>query len=432
MSTEIKDIPADELERIEQDANKKYLVNSELPEYLSREAFGLRKGYVDGAKAEYLRHLSLSSKPEIGLPWEKTNNMPAKFQNVIAWTNKGHFFKTCVDASGNWDTYELEAYEGEFITHYLILTGPSESIPSSEPLPATEETKLNVEQIVQFTEEVGYFYEIVGGGKGKNLIWENIELGSRSTTAELLVCFLEGVGLRLSTIDMAEPAKESQPDAFLEWLHEEIEFCEPRAKGEEIQNGTSGNYWTGQINLLRQVREKYLSLHAQPKPEPSEEKDEERWSLRDFQDWVNSCAESDADDDVTLWSNGAHAAYNYLKKGNPSPPSVKPESNIDATVRAIKSRTEKLIALGPEACRKFLKDAGISTDETDGEPSVKPEREDNGIIRAMREHTESLVAQGPEACRRFLKDAGILEEENLEPTPPSRPARGRRGAGRDR
>ena len=63
-----------------------------------------------------------------------------------------------------------------------------------------------------------------------------------------------------------EPSEQSQ-GAFLEWLDEEKEFCEPRAKGEESQNGASGNYWTGQINRLRQTREKYLSLHAQPKGE---------------------------------------------------------------------------------------------------------------------------------------------------------------------
>jgi hypothetical protein len=41
---------------------------------------------------------------------------------------------------------------------------------------------------------------------------------------------------------------------FIEWLNENIEFCEPRA---EAENGTSGNYWTGQINLLRQIKEKF-------------------------------------------------------------------------------------------------------------------------------------------------------------------------------
>lgn len=70
-------------------------------------------------------------------------------------------------------------------------------------------------------------------------------------------------------LTMPKPSGESQPDGFLEWLDEKIEFCEPRAKGEKIQNGTSGSYWTGQINLLRLIRDKYLSLHAQPNPEPS-------------------------------------------------------------------------------------------------------------------------------------------------------------------
>jgi hypothetical protein len=60
-------------------------------------------------------------------------------------------------------------------------------------------------------------------------------------------------------------------EQFIEWLDEEIEFCEPRANSEELQNGTSGNYWTGQINLLRQVREKFLTIeYPQQEPEPKE------------------------------------------------------------------------------------------------------------------------------------------------------------------
>jgi hypothetical protein len=60
-------------------------------------------------------------------------------------------------------------------------------------------------------------------------------------------------------------------------------------------------------------------------------------------------------------------------------PSVKPLSEIDTTIQAIRRHTEDLIAQGPDACRKFLKDAGISTDETPGEASVKPERGDGFV-----------------------------------------------------
>ncbi len=49
-------------------------------------------------------------------------------------------------------------------------------------------------------------------------------------------------------------------EEFIQWLDEEIEFCEPRVKAEELQNGEHGSYWTGQMNLLRQVREKFLTL----------------------------------------------------------------------------------------------------------------------------------------------------------------------------
>jgi len=49
-------------------------------------------------------------------------------------------------------------------------------------------------------------------------------------------------------------------EQFLEWLDEEIEFCEPRAKSEQLQTVNQQNYWTSQINILRQVREKFLAL----------------------------------------------------------------------------------------------------------------------------------------------------------------------------
>lgn len=53
-------------------------------------------------------------------------------------------------------------------------------------------------------------------------------------------------------------------EQFIEWIDEQMEFCEPRAKNEEMQNGKSGNYWTGQMNLYRQVREKFLTLTPPP------------------------------------------------------------------------------------------------------------------------------------------------------------------------
>lgn len=74
-----------------------------------------------------------SSQPSPGLPWIKADILPKRFVNVIAVTNQGHFIKTCVDASGSWDTYELEAYEGEFITHYFHLSRPEET-PSVQPV----------------------------------------------------------------------------------------------------------------------------------------------------------------------------------------------------------------------------------------------------------------------------------------------------------
>lgn len=61
---------------------------------------------------------------------------------------------------------------------------------------ATEPSTGMKELMIQFTEEVAYFYEIVGGGKGKDLIFEHVEFGNRSTTAELLTCFFEGIGMR--------------------------------------------------------------------------------------------------------------------------------------------------------------------------------------------------------------------------------------------
>ena|ERR1700689_146513 len=49
---------------------------------------------------------------------------------------------------------------------------------------------------------------------------------------------------------------------FIEWLDEEMEFCEPRAKGESDRGKASDNYWTGRINLLRQVKEKFLTVES--------------------------------------------------------------------------------------------------------------------------------------------------------------------------
>lgn len=53
-------------------------------------------------------------------------------------------------------------------------------------------------------------------------------------------------------------------EEFIEMLDEEIEFAEPRAKNEELNNGNAGNYWTGQLNLLRRVKEKFLILTPSP------------------------------------------------------------------------------------------------------------------------------------------------------------------------
>jgi hypothetical protein len=66
------------------------------------------------------------------------------------------------------------------------------------------------ELMIQFTEEVAYFYEIVGGGKGKDLIFEHVENGHRSTTAELLSCFFEGMGMKPPS---PEPPTPELPDA---------------------------------------------------------------------------------------------------------------------------------------------------------------------------------------------------------------------------
>lgn len=40
------------------------------------------------------------------------------------------------------------------------------------------------------------------------------------------------------------------------------------------------------------------------------------------------------------------------------------------------------------------------------------------IIDAIRRHTDELIAKGPEACRKFLRDTGIIEEDaHTEPQP---------------
>ena len=53
-----------------------------------------------------------------------------------------------------------------------------------------------------------------------------------------------------------------------------------------------------------------------------------------FQEWANNNAESDADDDVTLWQNGAKAAYNYLKQGGSS---LKAETEDKGTTSGLPS-----------------------------------------------------------------------------------------------
>jgi len=53
-------------------------------------------------------------------------------------------------------------------------------------------------------------------------------------------------------------------EEFIEMLDEEIEFCEPRAKDEEFNDRKADGYWTGHLNLLRRIKEKFFTLTPPP------------------------------------------------------------------------------------------------------------------------------------------------------------------------
>lgn len=98
--------------------------------------------------------------------------------------------------------------------HAVIPDTPVPSGPNPKPVPSSKNGPIEPDWrglMIQFTEEVGYFYEITEGGKGKDLIWEHAESGHKSTTAELLECFLEGIGM--SPAPSGQPSIE--PDAPL-------------------------------------------------------------------------------------------------------------------------------------------------------------------------------------------------------------------------
>jgi hypothetical protein len=76
----------------------------------------------------------------------------------------------------------------------------------------------------------------------------------------------------------------------------------------------------------------------------------------------------------------------------PTGPNVKlkDDNQINETVEAIRSTTEKVIAGGPEACRKYLWDAGIETEPSTGM------REDKELMKkaiAMRDAYNSYISE---------------------------------------
>lgn len=145
MSNDLKDIPAEELERIDQEAAKKY--PNWYTEYNEGRAFD---GYIKGARSEYLRHLS-RSETALGPRWVKASNQkPAdgldgqilhikpvkillshayKIYNALIYMGKhdgGLAWHWYEGSSSGWHTkIALEDWDK---IEYL-----DESIPSSEP-----------------------------------------------------------------------------------------------------------------------------------------------------------------------------------------------------------------------------------------------------------------------------------------------------------
>jgi hypothetical protein len=101
---------------------------------------------------------------------------------------------------------------------------------------------------------------------------------------------------------MLNDSHPSQPDTFLEWLQKEIKDYTRLAANER---GNQYYLFDGRLREAIAVKEKYLSLHGQPKPEPFEEKD-----------WISVKERPEEYRQVLLWFEGLKTiAIGYLING---------------------------------------------------------------------------------------------------------------------
>lgn len=52
------------------------------------------------------------------------SELPPKFKNVLAYSKFGHYGITCVDSSGEMDTFLLEIEQKDKWTHWMPLPNP--------------------------------------------------------------------------------------------------------------------------------------------------------------------------------------------------------------------------------------------------------------------------------------------------------------------
>jgi hypothetical protein len=145
---------------------------------------------------------------------------------------------------------------------------------------------------------------------------------------------------------------------------------------------------------LVSAKEKYLSLHQRPEP-VQQDTGRTRHEIQNSHD-AYIAYRSSVTEPVTY--------SQWLGQNIPDQP-LQQEKYINAL---------KDIAGGKPFPQLIAQQVLANNQIGPKEPSPSPQEPVDRMITAIRETTERLIAEGPEACRKFLQDAGILEQ----PSPP--------------
>lgn len=116
----------------------------EIPEWFATETFNRSKAYKDKCKVDRDSGLLSDYDFASGAEWafrrlsqqrgeggwiSVEDRLPEKFRNVLCYSNKGQIAISCVDASGELDTFHLEAENcAEWYTHWQPLPSPPSHI----------------------------------------------------------------------------------------------------------------------------------------------------------------------------------------------------------------------------------------------------------------------------------------------------------------